>query len=192
MRPSIRAIGTAVRLTGLLPTLLLAACLPDEPTPVDRDRPVRLGPGELFLRVVSVEVVSGSYVAGAEAPPGSGYLATLVRLDGADLAGGPSRQALTEKGVLDLMRGLAVEDAEGNRYERAMVLPAAQWRLMRSARTGLSAPDLAAARSAARGVPRDWAVLFLVPDGASGFRLLVENPRPREGEPSLAAVALGR
>jgi hypothetical protein len=37
----------------------------------------------------------------------------------------------------------------------------------------------------------DYVVVFQVPKESRGFTLLVENPEPQEGQPQLAAVALG-
>jgi hypothetical protein len=41
-------------------------------------------------------------------------------------------------------------------------------------------------------LPRDWVLLFAVPDGRSGFSIHIRNRRPLEGQPRLASVELGR
>jgi hypothetical protein len=76
---------------------------------------------------------------------------------------------------------MSILDSAGNRYEPRGSYPVDFY----------EAPQLNTGLLGS-GPLRDWVVTFTVPREAHSFTLLIENPDPREGQPHLASVALGR
>jgi hypothetical protein len=90
-------------------------------------------------------------------------------------------------------RVFSIIDATGKKFPARLVLPSKWGSLARDQETTYpyNYDDY---ESAMREMsdPRDFVVAFSLPKGTSGLTLLISNPFPKEGQPKVAAVQLGR
>jgi len=184
-----------VRAAELVLAVFLSACEETGPTV-----PFKLGQtipvGEWSLRVRQPEVVSPKVVAGfhdlGRSNATSKVIAVHLVLEPKDPAVAESPKAM-EQAVVKLMAGCGLEDGEGKRYPIGFPVPDSQFRLMKSGgmMTESEMKDYFFSGSDTR-IPKDWVVLYSVPQDRSDFTLLIRNFFPLEGQPHIATVDLGR
>ena len=162
--------------------------------------PFRLGQtiplGEWNVRVRQPEVVSPTVVTGfhdlRRSNVKSKVVAVHLVLEPRDSAAADAPQA-TERGFVKLMAGCRLKDGAGKEYPLGYPVPDSQFRIMKSGgmMTDSEMKDLFFSGPEPR-VPKDWVVLYSVPEDRSGFTFLVRNFFPLEGQPQLVSVDLGR
>ncbi len=92
------------------------------------------------------------------------------------------------RSVLALL-SLIVLDREGKKYGPGVPMRERDYRMAQAGASG----DMEAGWSARMGqTGENVVVLFMVPQNKRGFTLYLKNPWPKEGQPQLAAVDLGR
>ena len=144
------------------------------------------------LRINSTEMIAaGSQAFGIVEVlrPGDRILAlhTELRFAGAD-------DADEEREMRTLLRNLWIEDRSGGKHEVAAApLTESHLRMMKNG----SSTTFEELQSQAQGVEIDrragrWVFFFLIPDDATGLKLLVHNYSPLEGQPLRASVDLRR
>ena len=144
------------------------------------------------LKIKSTEVIaSGSpaFRIVEVVRPGERILVVHTELrfsDGDDLA--------QEREMETLLRNLWVEDGSAERYE-VLTAPMTEshFRMMKNG----PSTSFEGLQRQAQGVERDqrngrWVFLLLIPDEATGLKLLVHNYAPVEGQPPRALVDLRR
>ena len=182
-----RAPSPRPRAAGSLVLLLLGGCaVPVEPTAFTRSQRIPLG--SYTLTVSHLESTSAAAL-GSMGPIASGkqILALFFGMDGAK-----SSEAAQIK--IWFMR-FRLMDAEGRAHPGLLPLPAREYHRMISGMSVRTETDFATWLNwsdANGGPPRDWVFLFMVPEKARGFSLLVDNPAPLEGQARLASITLGR
>ncbi|HEU5181857.1 MAG TPA: hypothetical protein VFW45_13800 [Candidatus Polarisedimenticolia bacterium] len=98
-----------------------------------------------------------------------------------------------EKGFIKLMWDCRLKDREGQEYRLGLPLAGSHFRMLKSGGMMSDTEMRDALFSVPESrVPRDWALLFAVPQGRSGFTLFIRNRTPEEGQPALVSVDLGR
>jgi hypothetical protein len=178
-----------IRILFLAP-LLLASCQPPEPTAFVRGEEIPLGSWSVEVR--SAEAMSLKRVPGfgqmLKGKPDSTILAVRVEIQkGGASARDPEKPASVKGKFLELVRSFRLVDGQGHEYPFGMPLPYDQYRMLKWS-DSLSAADL----QTWNPETRHWALLFPVPSDVSDFSLVVKNRAPREGQPRLASVDLGR
>ncbi len=92
------------------------------------------------------------------------------------------------RSVLSLL-SLIILDREGKKYGPGVPMREKDYRMAQAGASG----DVEAGWSAMMGqTGENVVVLFAVPHNSRGFTLYLKNPWPKEGQPQLAAVDLGR
>ena len=98
-----------------------------------------------------------------------------------------------ERGFIKLMWDCRLQDKEGKEYRLGLPLAGSHFRMLKSGGMMSEAEMRDALFSVPESrVPRDWALLFAVPQDRSGFTLFIRNRFPEEGQPPLVSVDLGR
>ena len=175
-----RALAFRVAVCTLLLTMLLS-CSP-QPTPFAIRQAIPLG--FLTVTVSGTDSVAGNYFD----PAGSRHSAAGMKSYAVflDIATAEPEQVKLPRIIL-FLAGVRLVDSDGNRYRAAAPMPAEQYNLLKSARAG---GDWTRFDQQGKTVPRQWVVLFLVPETSHGLTLLLPNPRPTDDQPRLAAVQL--
>jgi hypothetical protein len=184
----------------LIPASLLAAgllaCQGDvDPVPFLRGQAIPLGPW--VLKVRHPEVLAPGLIKGFQdfRIPNRQSKVVGVHLDlqPADAAAAGDRQ-LVEKGFLKLMADCRLKDREGNLTTLGLPLPESQFRLLKTGgmMTDREMKDMLLSPPPSPGMPREWVLLYAVPPERAGFTLLIRNRSPRDGQPYLVSVDLGR
>ena len=184
----------------LVPAALLAAgllaCQGDvDPVPFPRGRPIPLG--SWILKVRHPEVLAPGLLKGFQdfrIPSRQAKVVGVhVDLQPADAAAAGDPQVV-EKGFLKLMADCRLADREGNLTTLGLPLPESQFRLMKTGgmMTDREMRDMMLSPPPAPGMPREWVLLYAVPPERAGFTLLIRNRSPRDGQPYLVSVDLGR
>ena len=173
-----------------------SACVESSGPPV----PFRLGQtiplGGWNLRVRQPEVVSPKLITGfhdlRRSNATSKVVAVHLVLEPRDSAAAEEPQAL-ERNFVKLMAGCRLKDGKGKEYPMGYPVPDSQFRLMKSGgmMTESEMKDYFFSGPEPR-VPKDWVLLYAVPQDGSGFTFLIRNFFPLEGQPHLASVDLGR
>lgn len=98
-----------------------------------------------------------------------------------------------EKGFIKLMWDCRLQDKEGKEYRLGLPLAGSHFRMLKTGGMMSDAEMRDALFSVPESrVPREWALLFAVPQDRSGFTLFIRNRSPQEGQPALVSVDLGR
>jgi hypothetical protein len=172
---------------------VLACGAPESPTPYARGQAIPLGGRTLKVR--SVEALSVGVLAGfsdfrVANPSQAQVVAIHVEIDAGPAPSGGTRDFEDELRVLQLMLDFQLRDGQGSDHRFGMPLSEPQFRVMKS--HGSLTPDELGNLGMRSGPQRNWVLLFAVPRASSDFTLRISNRRPQQGEPRLAAVALGR
>jgi len=163
---------------GLAAAGLIAACGAGAPeaTPFRMKERIPLGVVSLAVTRAQVVTIPPTPLGSLSAVPGHKVIAVFVRLGGLDdLDGlkGLERRLFAEK----FLEGrTTLSDAAGERTKDGHAMPKGLY---------YGSGDMGGMRSP------DYVVVFQVPEESRDFTLFVENPEPQEGQPQLAAVALG-
>jgi hypothetical protein len=194
-RRQARTRPASLALRALLLTCF-SACVESSGPPVSFRLGQTIPLGEWNLRVRQPEVVSPKLIAGfhelGRSNATSKVIAVHLVLEPKDSALAESPKAM-EKAVVKLMAGCGLKDGKGTRYPIGFPVPDSQFRLMKSGGVMsdsemkdyfFSGPD--------SSIPKDWVVLYSVPQDRSGFTFLIRNFFPLEGQPQIASVDLGR
>jgi hypothetical protein len=195
-RRQIRTRPAALALKALLLTCF-SACQESSGPPV----PFRLGQtipiGEWSLRVRQPEVVSPTLLTGFHDLKRNGatskILAVHLALEPRSSSTGEKTQPM-EQDFVKLMAGFRLKDREGGQYPLGYPVPDTEFRVMKSGgmMSESEMKDFFFSGPSASRIPRDWVVLYSVPQERSGFTFVIRNFFPLEGQPPLASVDLGR
>lgn len=180
---------------GIL-TLVIGGFACGEPEVTEFRRGDRVQMGDWEIRVSHVEVLSASAVAGFEGfridEDRAKILAIHLTVDhdseADDPLSGPYGKAIK------LMSAFRLRDGDSNQYRLGAPLPERHYGWMRESATSsmTSFPDPGLLTRSGDAEDRQWVLLFAVPEQARGFALRFKAKRPREGQPALASVDLGR
>ena len=194
-RRQARTRPAALALRALLLTCF-SACVESSGPPV----PFRLGQtiplGEWNLRVRQPEVVSPTIVTGfhdlRRNSAKSKVVAVHLVLEPRESGAGEGPQSM-EQNFVKLMAGCRLKDGAGKEYPLGYPVPDSQFRIMKSGgnMSESEMKDFFFSGPQPR-VPKDWVVLYSVPQERSDFTFLIRNFFPLEGQPKLASVDLGR
>jgi hypothetical protein len=99
-----------------------------------------------------------------------------------------------EQDFVKLMAGFRLKDKEGVEYPLGYPVPDSEFRVMKSGgmMSDSEMKDFFFSGPSASRIPRDWVVLYSVPQERSGFTFMIRNFYPLEGQPHIATVDLGR
>jgi hypothetical protein len=122
----------------------------------------------------------------------SKIVAVHLALEPRESGAGDEPQSM-EKNFVKLMAGCRLKDGAGKEYPLGYPVPDSQFRLMKSGGKMSDSEMKDFFFSGPQpGVPKDWVVLYSVPQERSDFTFLIRNFFPLEGQPQLASVDLGR
>jgi len=185
-----------IRAAGLVLALSLSACEQTGP-PVSFGRGQAIPLGAWFVKVRQPEVVSPTVITGFHDLKRNGaaskILAVHLALEPRKSSAGEKTQPM-EQDFVKLMAGFRLKDREGGEYPLGYPVPDSEFRVMKSGgmMSESEMKDFFLSGPAASRIPRDWVVLYSVPQERSGFTFMIRNFYPLEGQPHIATVDLGR
>lgn len=172
--PAATAIrGAALVVCSVLFLLISTAC--SKPSPFSRGQRIQMGP----------YTISVSHAAVSSLDAQAQYLVVHYRCEEIDSKDAARRFALL------FMGQMTITDGDGNKYWTLPPTTAGRYR-SRKPGPALEARQVPESLSDSEYTPNEWVAVAKVPIESQGFTLLIRNPRPRDGQPSLAAIALGR
>jgi hypothetical protein len=188
--------SVGIRTAELALAVFLSACEQSgPPVPFGRGQAIPLGAWSVKVR--QPEVVSPTLITGFHDLKRNGatskILAVHLALEPRSSSAGEKTQPM-EQDFVKLMAGFHLKDREGGQYPLGYPVPDSEFRVMKSGgmMSESEMKDFFFSGPSASRIPRDWVVLYSVPQERSGFTFVIRNFYPLEDQPHIATVDLGR